>query len=136
MSIAMPFPRILILDDDDQYAFLFSTYLKLGKVDGGRVTHATSTEMALAQLGEFAPDLIFLDNRIPPHADFRPALRALRQAGYDGPVVVQSACVADDVFDEAKSLGVAEVIDKFDMSEDRLIHLLKKHTRFGASVQG
>jgi CheY-like chemotaxis protein len=127
MSIAMPFPRILILDDDDQYAFLFSTYLKLGKVDGGRVAHATSAEMAIAQLNEFTPDLIFLDNRIPPHADFRPD---------DGPVVVQSACVADDVFEEAKGLGVAEVIDKFDMSEDRLIHLLKKHTRFGASVQG
>ena len=132
----MTFPRILILDDDDQYAFLFSTYLKLGKVDGGRVAHATSAEMAVAQLKEFTPDLIFLDNRIPPHADFRPALRALRQAGYDGPVVVQSACVADDVFEEAKNLGVAQVIDKFDMSEDRLIQLLKKHTRFGAAVQG
>ena len=127
----MTSPRILILDDDDQYAFLFSTYLKLGKVEGGRVAHATSAEMAIAQLAEFTPDVIFLDNRIPPHADFRPALRALRQAGYGGPVVVQSACVADDVFDDAQSLGVADVIDKFEMSEDRLIQLLKKHTRYG-----
>jgi CheY-like chemotaxis protein len=127
----MSSPQILILDDDDQYAFLFSTYLKLGKVQGGKVAHATSAEMAIAQLAEFTPDLIFLDNRIPPHADFRSALKALRQAGYGGPVVVQSACVADDVFEDAKSLGVAEVIDQFDMSEDRLIQLLKKHTGYG-----
>jgi CheY-like chemotaxis protein len=120
-------PRILILDDDDQYAFLFATYLKLGKVEGGTVAHATSAEMAIAQLAVFRPDVIFLDNRVPPHADFRPALKALRQAGYGGPVIVQSACVADDVFEEAKGFGVAEVIDKFEMNEDRLIQLLKKH---------
>jgi CheY-like chemotaxis protein len=131
----MSFPRILILDDDDQYAFLFSTYLKLGRVEGGRVAHATSTEMAVAQLAEFMPDMIFLDNRIPPHADFRAALTALRQAGYGGPVVVQSACVADDVFEDAKSLGVADVIDKFELSEDRLIQLLKEHTGYGAPMQ-
>ena len=128
----MSFPRVLILDDDDQYAFLFSTYLKLGKVEGGRVAHAASAESAIEQLAEFTPDVVFLDNRIPPHADFRTALKALRQAGYAGPVIVQSACVADDIFEDAKGLGVADVIDKFEMSEDRLIQLLKKHTGYKA----
>jgi CheY-like chemotaxis protein len=129
----MSFPRILILDDDDQYAFLFATYLKLGKVEGGTVEHAVSAEQAIEQLAKFTPDLIFLDNRIPPHADFRSPLRTLREAGYGGPVVVQSACVADDVFEDAKGLGVAEVIDKFEMNEDRLIQLLKKHAGYCAN---
>jgi hypothetical protein len=38
----MQAPRILILDDDDHYALLFSTYLKLGGIEGGVVEHATS----------------------------------------------------------------------------------------------
>jgi CheY-like chemotaxis protein len=130
----MSAPRILILDDDDQYAFLFSTFLKLGKVEGGTVEHATSAEQAIEQLKEFRPDIIFLDNRIPPHADFRSALNALREAGYKGPVIVQSACVADEILDNARSLGVAEVIDKFEMSEHRLIQLLEKHTSYGANA--
>jgi hypothetical protein len=74
--------------------------------------------------------MVFLDNRIPPSFDFRSSLTALRQAGYSGPVVVQSACLADEVFDEAEKLGVAEVIDKLKMNDDLLIELLEKHTAF------
>lgn len=127
----MPGPRILILDDDDHYALLFSAYLKLSGVEDGAVEHAASTDSAVERLRNFTPDVVFLDNRIPPHADFRPGLKALRDAGYKGPVVVQSACLADEIFDEAGKLGVAEVIDKFEMSDVRLMQLLDKHTAFG-----
>jgi CheY-like chemotaxis protein len=123
-------PRILILDDDDHYALLFSTYLKLSGVEGGAVEHAASTDSAVQRLRSFPADMVFLDNRMPPHADFRPGLRALREAGYNGPVIVQSACIVDEIFDEAAKLGVAEVIDKFEMSDVRLIQLLQKHTAF------
>ena len=126
----MPAPQILILDDDDHYALLFSTYLKLSGVDGGVVEQAASTEQAVARLQSFKPDVIFLDNRVPPHSDFRAGLCALRGAGFEGPVIVQSACTADAVFDEAERLGVAEVIDKFDMSETRLLQILQKHAAF------
>lgn len=71
-------PRILILDDDDHYALLFSAYLKLSGVEGGAVEHAASTDGAVERLHSFTPDVVFLDNRIPPHADFRPGLKALR----------------------------------------------------------
>jgi CheY-like chemotaxis protein len=127
-------PKILILDDDDHYAMLFSAYLKLSKVEGGAVEHATTTAEAVAYLRDFMPDMVFLDNRIPPHSDFRDGLRALREAGYAGPVIVQSACVVDGVFDEAKKLGVAEVIDKFEMSEAKLMNLLQKHTPFSRNL--
>jgi CheY-like chemotaxis protein len=100
------------------------------------VEHATSAKSGVERLRAFAPDLVFLDNRIPPYTDFRPGLKALRDAGYEGPVVVQSACVADEIFDEAPRLGVAEVIDKFDMNDVRLIELLQKHTGFrGGGVE-
>jgi CheY-like chemotaxis protein len=121
-------PRILILDDDEHYAQLFSAYLKLSGIKGGEVQHAASAKDVGERLRQFLPDLVFLDNRIPPYTDFRPGLKALRDAGYDGPVVVQSACVADEVFDEAPQLGVAEVIDKFDMNEVLLLKLLRKHS--------
>lgn len=127
-------PRILILDDDDHYAMLFSAYLKLSKVEGGAVEHATTTDEAVKHLREFMPDMVFLDNRIPPHSDFRHGLKALRDAGYAGPVIVQSACIADQIFDEAEKLGVAEVIDKFEMNETRLISLLQKHTSFSRNL--
>jgi CheY-like chemotaxis protein len=121
-------PRILILDDDDHYALLFSAYLKLSGVEDGIVEHAASCQQAIDRLQSFTPDVIFLDNRIPPHQDFRGGLKALRDAGYKGPVIVQSACIADEIFDQARQLGVAEVIDKFEMCEDRLVALLDKHT--------
>jgi CheY-like chemotaxis protein len=121
-------PRILILDDDEHYAQLFSIYLKLSGVPGGEVQHAVSAKGAMERLQQFRPDLVFLDNRIPPYTDFRPGLKELRDAGYAGPVIVQSACVADDVFDEAQQLGVADVIDKFEMNEVLLLKLLRKHS--------
>jgi CheY-like chemotaxis protein len=127
-------PKILILDDDDHYAMLFSAYLKLSKVEGGAVEHATTTAEAVEHLREFMPDMVFLDNRVPPHSDFRYGLKALREAGYSGPVIVQSACVVDGIFDEAEKLGVAEVIDKFEMNEAKLMNLLQKHTSFSRAV--
>lgn len=123
----MPAPRILIVDDDDQYALLVSAYLRLTGLGEGVVEHAHSTAEGIRRIGNFAPHLVFLDNRIPPQLDFRPGLQALRQAGYAGPVIVQSACTADEVFEEAQRLGAAEVIDKFNMSEGLLVSLLKKH---------
>lgn len=129
----MQAPRILILDDDDHYALLFSAYLKLSGVEGGTVQHASSTESAVEQLPHFAPDMVFLDNRIPPYSDFRTSLSTLRNAGYKGPIVVQSACLADKIFDEAKRLGVAEVVDKLEMNDHRLIELLERHTAFTRS---
>ena len=129
----MQAPHILILDDDDHYALLFSTYLKLSGVKGGIVEHAVSTEEAVARLRSFKPDVIFLDNRVPPHSDFRSGLRAIRGAGYEGPVVVQSACTVDEVLDDAAKLGVAEVIDKLEMSDIRLMEILQKHTTLDRS---
>ena len=123
----MQAPRILIVDDDDQYALLIITYLRLTGLPDAVVEHAHSTAEGISRLGKFAPNLVLLDNRIPPQLDFRPGLRALREAGYDGPVIVQSACTADDVFEDARRLGAAEVIDKFEMSEALLVTLLKKH---------
>jgi len=121
-------PRILILDDDEHYAQLFSIYLKLSGLPGGEVQHAVSAKGVTERLQQFRPDLVFLDNRIPPYTDFRSGLKELRDAGYAGPVIVQSACVADEVFDEAQQLGVADVIDKFEMNEVLLLKLLHKHS--------
>ncbi len=104
----MQSPRILILDDDDHYALLFSTYLKLGGVEGGEVEHATSAKSGVERLRALcAGSGVSRQRAFLPIRTLRPGLKALRDAGYEGPVVVQSACAADEVFDEAPRLGVA-----------------------------
>lgn len=120
-------PRILIIDDDDNYAQLASSYLRISGMRDGVVVHAASTSAAIHRLKDFPADIVFLDNRIPPQRDFRSGLKALREAGYEGPVIVQSACTADDVFEEARQLGAAEVIDKFHLDDVMLVNLLRKH---------
>jgi CheY-like chemotaxis protein len=120
-------PRILIIDDDVHYAELASAYLRLSGLGHGTVEHADTMDAGLRRLRDLAPDLVFLDNRIPPQTDFRSGLRALREAGFGGPVIVQSACTADDVFDDARRLGAAEVIDKFLLSDELLMSLLRRH---------
>ncbi len=123
----MSAPRILIIDDDVHYAELASTFLRLSGFGDGVVDHAYTMDAGLRRLRECVPDIVLLDNRLPPETDFRSGLQALREAGFDGPVVVQSACTADDVFSDARRLGAAEVIDKFHMNDELLLSLLRRH---------
>lgn len=118
--------RILVVDDDRMQNELMSAYcVRLG-LDLSLDCVLTVND-AIASIGAHRPDIVFLDNRIPPEVDFRSSIERIRSAGYDGTVIVQSVVTDDPVFDDAGALGIACVVDKFELRENRLRELVSAY---------
>jgi DNA-binding response OmpR family regulator len=77
-------PRILLVDDERAITANLSPFLERS---GFAVTVAADGEAALAQVPDFAPDLIVLDI-LMPRLDGRETLRRLRQSGNWTPVIL------------------------------------------------
>ena len=119
--------RVLVVDDDSQHIRLFSIFLELSGAPVAGFAAASTTDQAVKAIGDLAPDIVFLDNRMPPHADFRYALEALRVAGYAGPVIVHSSSIDEPIFEDISRFGVVSVIDKREIRARNLKELLNRY---------
>lgn len=107
---------LLVIDDDETEKRLFEIYAAdLHQIEV-RCRFALDMEEARRELQHSRPDAIFLDNRIAPYENFTATVPLLRQAGFEGPVVVMSASLYDPVFDRAADHGVAACVDKLELS--------------------
>ncbi len=104
--------RILVVDDDEQQIRLFSIFLELSGSPDVSLAKAMTIDEAIEQIQANMPAIVFLDNRMPPHSDFRQSLDLIREAGFAGPVIIHSASVDEPVLHNATSFGVASVVDK------------------------
>ena len=77
----------LIVDDDTALADMLGEYLR---GSGMRVSHAPDAASGIAMLDEQAPDVLVLDVMLPDLDGFE-ALRRLRAAGHDLPVLMLTA---------------------------------------------
>ena len=87
MTTASPRPTVLVVDDEENIAYLVSSALKLAELD---VTTAATGEEALASCTPAYPDLVVLDVMLPDLDGFE-VLRRLRAKGVDAPVLFLSA---------------------------------------------
>ena len=87
MRPPQPAPKVLVVDDEDNVAFLISSALRLA---GYETVIATSGTQAVEEVGRFAPHVIVLDIMLPDIDGFE-VLRRIRAGGATTPVLFVTA---------------------------------------------
>ena len=80
-------PRVLVVDDEENVAFLISSALRLS---GYETLVATTGIQAVEDVGRFAPHVIVLDVMLPDIDGFE-VLRRIRSGGSQAPVLFVTA---------------------------------------------
>ena len=115
--------RVLIIDDDRMQIELTVAFLMRLRFEID-VKGALTLDDAVSSVRDVPPDMVFLDNHMPPDLDFRNAYQVLRSIGYAGPVIVNSVTLDDPVLDGAVAFGASRVVDKFELREELLGELI------------
>lgn len=100
--------RVLVIDDEPLVADVIAEALRL---EGNDVVVASSGKEGLRVIAENRPDAVFLDI-IMPGMDGIEVLRAIREWHLRLPVIILSGQVSQSQLEEARRLGVTEVISK------------------------
>jgi CheY-like chemotaxis protein len=100
--------RILVIDDEPLVADVVAEALRLEDHD---VVVASTGKEGLRIIAENPPDAVFLDI-IMPGMDGIEVLRAIREWNLRLPVIILSGWVSQSQLEEARRLGVTEVISK------------------------
>ena len=100
--------RVLVIDDEPLVADVIAEALRLEDND---VVVASSGEEGLRVIAQNPPDAVFLDI-IMPGMDGIEVLRAIREWHLRLPVIILSGWVSPCQLEEARRLGVTDVIPK------------------------
>ena len=135
----MPAPvHILLVDDDPAENLILSALMR--KISSYAITlhYVETVEGALGfiRTGEAALDMILMDNRLQPQADFRETVPELRRAGYIGPIGVISSSISDAYFQKIDDYGVDFRIDKAELDPTAIEFILQEYVRrdIGAGI--
>jgi len=120
--------RILVIDDEVAVADLLADAVRS---EGHDTTVAHDGEAGLALLSRERPDAVFLDVAMPG-MDGIEVLRRIRAGDSSLPVVLITGRADAEELDEARRLGVSEVIYKPDI----LTHLTAAFTTLRAQGSG
>lgn len=96
--------RVLFIDDEEDVRVLVRLLLE---PLGWQVNAVNATE-GLERCRAEPPDVLIVDYQMPEMTGTELA-RAVRSLGYEGPLVLYSACLTPAVEDEARSLGMSMV---------------------------
>jgi CheY-like chemotaxis protein len=100
--------RVLVSDDEADFRQLMTFWLES---KGYAVIAASNGAQAVELYNQEKPDIIFMDMRMPV-MDGLDAIRAIRSADKDTPIIVISAYVDDPNAKEAMTLGISGVFYK------------------------
>jgi len=100
--------RILVIDDEPLVAQVMAEALQY---EGNEVAIAGSGKEGLRAIEENPPDAVFLDI-IMPGMDGIEVLRRIRERSPDLPVIIITGWASQRQIDEARRLGVTDVIFK------------------------
>jgi CheY-like chemotaxis protein len=128
--------NILLVDDDPAENVILSALMR--KVTSYAITlHYVETvdgALDFIRSSGVALDMILMDNRLQPQADFRETVPELRRAGYIGPVGVISSSISDAYFQKIEDYGVDFRIDKAELDPTVIEFLLREYVRREASA--
>jgi len=103
--------RILVIDDEVEVANLLADAIRS---EGHETTVAHGGQEGLAVLGRQRPDAVFLDVSMPEMSGIE-VLRRIRSTDPALPVVLITGRAVPDELEEARRLGISEVIQKPDI---------------------
>ncbi|WP_064681160.1 response regulator [Rhizobium bangladeshense] len=94
------------------------------------VEYSPSIGDALEKIRAARFDLILLDNRLLPNADFRETVPELRGIGYTGPIGVVSTDISGGYFQEFPDYGVDFRIGKDEIDAQTLQHIIREYVHY------
>lgn len=112
--------EILVIDDEHIDADRLMATLRVVFGYEAEITHAASLSDAIAHLVNAKPALVFLDDILKPSTDASQAIPLLREAGYDGPIIVVSGQVTHARATSLIAAGASDVIHKDDVDSVRV----------------
>ncbi|WP_337183598.1 hypothetical protein [Shinella sp.] len=123
--------HLLLVDDDPAENVILSALMR--KVSSYTITlhYVETVEGALdfIRSSGMRLDMILMDNRLQPQADFRETVPELRRAGYIGPVGVISSSISDAYFQKIEDYGVDFRIDKAELDPTAIEFILQEYVK-------
>lgn len=109
--------NILLVDDDPAENVIMRALMRKVTNVEIKLHYVETVEAALEFIRSGDPqlDMILMDNRLQPQADFRETVPELRQNGYIGPIGVISSSISDAYFQTIDDYGVDFRIDKTEL---------------------
>lgn len=108
--------HVLIVDDDEQDARHISAVLHLLLGRDVEIASFRTIAAALQRLREQSPDLIVLDDHLPPLDRAESSMRSFRRFGCEAPVIVVSGILTRMRRIELAQLQVLYIMDKDDVN--------------------
>jgi len=123
---------VKVLFVDDEFIEFRSLKKKIGSLSEPAVDveYAQSIGDALEKITAARYDLILLDNRLLPNADFRETVPELRGIGYTGPIGVISTDISDGYFQQFPDYGVDFRIGKDEMDARTLQYIIREYVTY------
>ncbi|MGB3813141.1 MAG: hypothetical protein WA950_07930 [Shinella sp.] len=121
--------HLLLVDDDPAENVILSALMR--KVASYAITlHYVETvdgALDFIRSSGVRLDMVLMDNRLQPQADFRETVPELRRAGYIGPVGVISSSINDAYFQKIDDYGVDFRIDKAELDPTAIEFILQEY---------
>ncbi|MXN44449.1 hypothetical protein GR138_04550 [Shinella kummerowiae] len=128
--------HILLVDDDPAENLIIGALMR--KVTSYAITlhYVETVEDALGFIRSSgaALDMVLMDNRLQPQADFRETVPELRRNGYIGPVGVISSSISDAYFQKIDDYGVDFRIDKAELDPTAVEFILQEYVKRDVSA--
>ena len=128
--------HILLVDDDPTENVILSALVR--KVASYAITlHYVETvdgALDFIRSSGVRLDMILMDNRLQPQADFRETVPELRRAGYIGPVGVISSSISDAYFQKIADYGVDFRIVKAELDPTAIEFILQEYVQRDAGA--
>jgi DNA-binding NarL/FixJ family response regulator len=123
---------VKVLFVDDEFIEFRSLKKKVAALSEPAVDieYSQSIGDALQKIKAARFDLILLDNRLLPNADFRETVPELRGIGYTGPIGVVSTDISDGYFQEFPDYGVDFRIGKDEIDAQTLQHIIREYVNY------
>ncbi|ACT59299.1 response regulator [Hirschia baltica] len=118
-------PSILVVDDHANISKLVEAYIIKAGLSHIRIQHADCLEIACLKIESDTPDLILLDNLLPPHFDFRQSIKELDGA-FSGPIILFSSEIPINIGEEDADQRLAAIISKDDISSKNFIETIQQ----------